>query len=46
MSILDAAAPGTLLSLTCLERAEEVRNGVPTSAWKPKTVTWKSGRRP
>ncbi len=46
VSILDAAAPGASLSLTCLERAEEAGNGVPTSVWKPKTVTWKSGPRP
>lgn len=46
VSLLDAAAPGTSLTLTCLERGEAAESDSAASVWKPKTVVWKKGSRP
>jgi hypothetical protein len=37
-SLIDAAAPGSIVKLTCLERVETMVNGQKTTEWKPKTV--------
>ena len=42
VSLLDSAAPGTVLNLTCLERVEVTESGASTRVWKPRTVVWKA----
>lgn len=46
VSLLDAAAPGASLTLTCLERGEAAESDSAAPVWKPKTVVWKKGSRP
>ncbi len=43
VSILDAAAPGATLALTCLERKEETEGGAASFVWKPRTVLFRTG---